>query len=109
MVRVPNITWIKSKGEQERWLLLEKWSLFCFAIGQIVNTKSLLSEVEMVGFTLERKGILDGEGWPNLQCQTWKELLDCLIELRMYKTLLKYAQGIGRAITGLVSTDFCQI
>ena len=84
-------TWIKSNGEGDKWLWLTKGNLFCFAKGHTLHTESVLLIEEAVGITWERKDILEIEGWPNLQCQMWKELWDCLTELRLYKTLVKSA------------------
>ena len=83
----------RSKEEETKWFLLGNDSLFCFANGQTVHKETSLSDWVTWGTTLERKDILDKEGWPSLQCQVWKSLSNFLIVAKLYKVLWKTVEG----------------
>ena len=69
---------------------------------------SILLHWKALGITWEREIILDLDGWPSLQCQTWKESLVDRVELRLFKALLRAAQEIGVGATELESMDCCR-
>ena len=79
--------WSKSNELRDKWFLLGKGNLFCFAKGQTVQVEASSDEKDILDTILDRKCILDREGCPNLQCHTWMSLFEFLMELRLYKCL----------------------
>ena len=62
--------WINSKQDLDKWELLLKGKRFCFASGQILQSK-FSTEMKLgtsLGF-IEANLALDK--WPNLECQMW--------------------------------------
>lgn len=77
--------WTRSKAFLDTWFVFGKGSIFCFAIGQIVQVKFSLLFIAIWGIQWERSNCLEMEGCPNVACHRCTSWHLFLIELKELK------------------------